>query len=66
MKQRLAQFVVIAICIRLAVGCATIIHGSSQDIDISSAPDQAEVWIDGARMGTTPTKVSLKRNGTFL
>ena len=66
MKQHLAQFVVIAICIRLAVGCATIIHGSSQDIDISSAPDQAEVWIDGARMGTTPTKVSLKRNGTFL
>jgi len=65
MKQRLAQFAIIAICVRLAIGCATIIHGTTQEIDITSAPDQAEVWIDGARMGTTPTKVTLKRNGTF-
>jgi len=66
MKRRFAQFVVIAICIRLAVGCGSIIHGTSQDINISSSPDEAEVWIDGARMGTTPTKVNLKRKGDYL
>jgi len=66
MKQRFVQFVLIVICIRLAVGCATIIHGSSQDINISSSPDEAEVWIDGARMGTTPTKVTLKRKNDYL
>lgn len=66
MKQRLAQFVMIAISLRLAIGCATIIHGSSQDVNISSSPDEAEVWIDGARMGTTPTKVNLKRKSDYL
>ncbi len=66
MKQRFVQFVMIVICIRLAVGCASIIHGSSQDINISSSPDEAEVWIDGARMGMTPTKVNLKRKNDYL
>ena len=66
MKQRFAQLVLIPFCTRLAVGCATIIHGSSQDINISSSPDEAEVWIDGARMGTTPTKVTLKRKNDYL
>lgn len=66
MKKRIGQFIVLFICVRLAIGCATIIHGSSQDISISSAPDEAEVWIDGARMGTTPTKVTLKRKNDYL
>jgi hypothetical protein len=66
MSQRIAQFIFIALCVRLAVGCATIIHGSTQDISISSAPDQAEVWIDGSRMATTPTKVTLKRKDNYL
>ena len=66
MKQRLIQLASIAICVRLAVGCATIIHGSTQEIQLSSAPDAAEIWIDGSRMGTTPTTVTLKRSGTFL
>lgn len=66
MKKRIGQYILIIICMRLAIGCASIIHGSTQEINISSAPDQAEIWIDGARMGTTPTNVTLKRNGTFL
>jgi hypothetical protein len=66
MKQHLPQLIFAAICVRLVVGCATIIHGSSQDISISSSPDEAEVWIDGARMGSTPTKVTLKRKNDYL
>ena len=66
MKSRLTQYALLLIAVRLAIGCATIIHGSSQDINISSAPDQAEVWIDGARMGMTPTKVTLKRKDDYL
>jgi hypothetical protein len=66
MKQPVAQLTIIGICVRLAVGCATIIHGSSQDINISSCPDEADVWIDGARMGTTPTKLTLKRKNEYL
>jgi len=66
MTHRLLQIAVIFLCVRLAVGCATIIHGTTQDISISSAPDQAEVWIDGSRMATTPTKVTLKRKDNYL
>lgn len=66
MKHRISQLVIIVLCVRLATGCATIIHGTTQDIDISSAPDQAEVWIDGARMASTPTKVTLKRKDNYL
>ena len=66
MKNRLVQFILAFICIRLAVGCATIIHGSSQSIHVSSVPDSAEVWIDGARVGVTPTKLKLKRKDDYL
>jgi len=66
MKHRISQFILIFLCVRLAVGCATIIHGTTQDITVSSAPDQAEVWIDGSRMSSTPTKVTLKRKDNYL
>jgi hypothetical protein len=66
MKKQIPLIIVASICIRLAVGCATIIHGTTQDIGISSAPDQAEVWIDGARAATTPAKVTLKRKDNYL
>jgi len=66
MKQRLVQILLIFLCMRLAISCASIIHGTTQDVNIASSPDQAEVWIDGARMGTTPTKVTLKRKSDYL
>ena len=66
MKNRLLQVFVVFLAVRMAVGCASIIHGTSQDINISSSPDNAEVWIDGARMGATPTKVTLKRKDSHI
>jgi hypothetical protein len=66
MKQVLSKILLLLLCARLSIGCASIIHGSTQDVNISSAPDEAEVWIDGARMGTTPTKVTLKRKDNYL
>jgi hypothetical protein len=61
MNHRWSKWAIILISARLALGCATIIHGSSQDIQVASSPDNAEIWIDGARMGTTPTKLTLSR-----
>ncbi len=65
MKQRVGQAVLILVCLRLALGCATIIHGSSQDVNFSSNPDNAEVWIDGAKMATTPGRVTLSRKHEY-
>jgi len=46
----------------LIIGCATIIHGTRQNIAVSSVPSGAEVIVKGVHMGTTPAVIELKRN----
>ncbi len=41
--------------------CATIMHGSSQEISISSQPTGATVTVDGQPAGTTPIAARLRR-----
>jgi hypothetical protein len=43
------------------VGCATIIHGGSQDVSVASSPSGAEVEINGQDIGETPVTRSLDR-----
>jgi uncharacterized protein YceK len=45
----------------LTTGCATIIHGTRQDVGISSAPTGASVAIDNLQAGTTPVFTKLRR-----
>lgn len=46
----------------LAVGgCASIMHGTTQKIGISSAPTGAQVSVDNKQFGTTPVFADLKR-----
>ncbi len=66
MKRYFAKALLLLLTVRLATGCATIIHGSVQDIDIASSPDDAEVWVDGARLGKTPTRLTLKRGDAHV
>lgn len=42
-------------------GCATLMHGSRQDVGISSSPVGAAVTIDNQTMGKTPIVAELKR-----
>lgn len=44
-----------------AYACATIMHGSSQEVGIGSSPTGARVTIDNQERGTTPTVVKLSR-----
>lgn len=41
--------------------CAVLTHGTNQMIPVASAPQGAEVFVDGKFMGTTPTTVELSR-----
>src|SRR5689334_739562 len=45
-------------------GCATIIHGTKQEVGISSSPTGATVMIDNNDVGVTPvvSKLSRKQN----
>jgi len=55
---------VMGIGLAILVGCATIMHGTSQNIGISSTPTGALVSVDNKRYGKTPlvTKLSRKDN----
>lgn len=44
--------------------CATIIHGSSEEVGISSQPTGAKVTVDGAPAGNTPVVSHLRRKDT--
>ena len=54
--------IVLAMCCALALpGCATIIHGKNQSVEITSSPHGADVLVDGQPRGTTPLKTKLRR-----
>jgi hypothetical protein len=49
----------------LLASCATIIHGTRQDISFSSTPSGAKVFINEVDKGSTPTIVNLERKNNY-
>src|SRR3954469_19670041 len=47
-------------------GCASIMHGTTQDVAISSSPSGAQVVIDNQPAGSTPIIAHLKRNENHI
>jgi hypothetical protein len=46
--------------------CATIMHGTRQDVGISSTPTSAKVTVDNAPLGSTPIVANLKRGDNHI
>ncbi len=46
----------------LLVGCASIIHGTGQNISVNSVPSDSKVIVKGVHRATTPAVIELKRN----
>ena len=44
-----------------AIGCGTIIHGTTQQVGVSSSPSGADVVVDRIDQGSTPVTVDLSR-----
>lgn len=55
------MFLFIIGIIFISSSCATIIHGSKQDVSISSYPSSANVIINNQNKGKTPLTTSLSR-----
>lgn len=53
--------VVLTIAVLALTGCATIMHGSRQNINFFSTPEGATVKIDGVNVGLTPVAKELSR-----
>jgi len=62
-KMKNLSFKVIAavLFVNMLTNCATIIHGTKQDVSISSNPSKATVIIDNDEKGITPITVELSR-----
>lgn len=46
-------------------GCATIFKGTSNNVDFSSDPSGAKVYVNGYLMGTTPVKLKLESKKVY-
>ena len=46
----------------LLTSCATIISGSKQEVNFTSTPAQATVFVNNVQLGTTPFVTKLKRS----
>ena len=65
--QKIIIYVFITGIYMFSLGCATIIHGTSQKVKITSAPSGANVLITPGNMRLiTPATVNLKRDGTYF
>src|SRR5580765_5899488 len=58
--------ILLAAPIAALTGCATIMHGTSQDIGFQSSPTNAKVLVDGLPMGNTPVVAKLSRKDNHI
>jgi hypothetical protein len=65
MKQILLKVLVAILIVKMGVGCATIINGTTQELQIQSSPDKAEIWVNGEQYGQTPATINLDRSNEY-
>jgi hypothetical protein len=57
--------ILVVFSVVIFTGCATILHGSHQDIHVRSAPANVSVYMQGIKAGETPVTLHLKRNEPY-
>jgi PEGA domain-containing protein len=62
----LVSFFALLSAIVTASGCATVMHGKTQPIGITSTPNRADVIVDQALVGVTPLIVEMARDTNHL
>lgn len=66
MKPKAGTLPLIVALAASSVACATIMHGSRQEVSFSSTPSGASVTVDGQEKGKTPVAVDLRRKEKSL
>lgn len=54
-----SNLLALTVTLLFAAGCGTLFNSSTKAVAMSSEPSEAEVYIDGNRMGTTPITLEL-------
>ena len=65
-KKRVAQCATAVVASVVVAACASIMHGTHEDVGISSTPTAAQVTIDGQITGTTPVVAHLTRKENHI
>ena len=55
------RYMVVAAALCSLSACASIMHGSNQDVSFSSSPTGATVFVDNQQLGVTPVTAKLSR-----
>jgi hypothetical protein len=66
MRRHVTRATAVALTLAALTGCATIMHGTSQNLSLSSTPSAARVLVDGKLLGTTPTVTKLSRKNNHV
>ena len=59
--KRIITNVFLAVLIISFSSCATMFTGSRQTVKVQTIPPGADVYVEGEKMGTTPTEISLRK-----
>jgi hypothetical protein len=65
MKKNIFTIISIATLILLIPGCATLFGPKTHSLSVSSEPPNAEVYVNGFKMGSTPIELSLKADKSY-
>jgi len=60
MKSRVYLGTVLALICLFGTGCGVLFSGTSEDVQVTSSPPGASVYINGHEMGRTPTVLNLE------
>lgn len=60
------RLALLAISVAIATACGTIIHGTRQDVGVSSSPTGAQVVVDNMPLGQTPVVAKLTRKDNHV
>lgn len=59
--------VLVGVTMTLALGgCGSIVHGTTQQVSLSSSPMGASITVNGRPLGTTPAAVDLQRKDSHV
>jgi uncharacterized protein YceK len=58
---RFTNVLLVFFLLSLLSGCATIVHGTTQDINITTDPSGADLNVDGSEHYKSPAKITMKR-----
>ncbi len=61
LRRRAIVLAVLAMLV-LLTSCATMFHGATQLVPVTSRPERAEVFVDGVSLGFTPVELTLPRH----